>query len=111
MKPVNVSRHKRVGHPAPRPESQLVPQNAGEVMVRPFMSRCVLIAGLFIACNHAASARQITNGDFEGGTYTQMFGTSTDVLPNGWTNSPPTAMRNLNVFANGSGPGSAQSGT
>jgi hypothetical protein len=76
-----------------------------------FISRCVLTAGLFFVCDHAASARQITNGDFEGGTYTQTFGSSTDVLPNGWTNSPPTSMSNLNVFANGSGPGSAQSGT
>jgi hypothetical protein len=32
-------------------------------------------------------------------------------MPTGWTNSPPTAMSNLNVFANGSGPGSAESGT
>jgi hypothetical protein len=80
-------------------------------MFRSFISRCVLIAGLFLVYDHAASARQITNGDFEGGTYSQTFGSSTDILPIGWTNSPPTSMSNLNVFANGSGPGSAQSGT
>jgi hypothetical protein len=32
-------------------------------------------------------------------------------LPNGWSNSPPTNSSNLNVFANGSGPGSAHGGT
>jgi hypothetical protein len=78
---------------------------------RSFLSRWVLTAGLVFVYDHAASARQITNGDFEGGTYNQTFGSSTDVLPNGWLNSPPTNMSNLNVFANGSGPGSAQSGT
>jgi len=75
------------------------------------MGRCVLIAGLLIVSSRAASASLVTNGDFEGGTYSQTFGTSTDTLPNGWTNSPPTSMSNLNVFANGSGPGSAESGT
>jgi hypothetical protein len=80
-------------------------------MFRSFKSRCVLIAVLFFLSDQAGSARQITNGDFEGGTYTQSFGGVTDILPNGWTNSPPTNMSNLNVFANGNGPGSAQSGT
>ncbi len=80
-------------------------------MFRSFMSRGVLVAGLFFVGHQAASARQITNGNFEGGTYQQTFGTSTDTLPNSWTNAPPTAMSNLNVFANGSGPGSAESGT
>ena len=80
-------------------------------MNRPFTIRCVLIAALFLGYGHAAWARQIVNGDFEGGTYSQTFGSSTDTLPNGWSNSPPTNSSNLNVFANGSGPGSAQSGT
>jgi PEP-CTERM motif len=80
-------------------------------MFRSFMGRCFLTACLFLVYGHSASARQIINGNFEGGTYSQTFGSSTDILPNGWTNSPPTNMSNLNVFANGSGPGSAQSGT
>jgi hypothetical protein len=80
-------------------------------MFRSFVSRLVLTAGLFFVCDHAVLARQIVNGDFENGTYQQSFGGFTDTLPNGWTNSPPTTMSNLNVFANGSGPGSAQNGT
>jgi hypothetical protein len=75
------------------------------------LGRCVLVAGLFLACGRAASANLFTNSDFEGTTYTQTFGTFTDTLPTGWTNSPPTNMSNLDVFANGTGPGSAESGT
>ena len=80
-------------------------------MLRSPMSRCVLIAAIFIFSSHAALASPFTNGDFEGGTYPQTFGASNDTLPNSWTNSPPTAMSNLDVFATGSGPGSPQSGT
>lgn len=80
-------------------------------MLQSRLSRCVLIAGLMIVSSRAAWANLVINGDFEAGTYSQTFGTSTDTLPDSWTNSPPTAMSNLNVFANGSGPGSAQSGT
>jgi hypothetical protein len=80
-------------------------------MIRSPMGRCLLFAGLIIVSSRAALASLISNGDFEGGTYSQVFGSSTDILPDGWTNSPPTAMSNLNVFANGSGPGSAESGT
>ena len=75
-------------------------------------ARSVVIAGLFILCSRAAPAASlITNGDFEGATFAQTFGASTDNLPVGWTNSPPTNLSKVNVFANGAGPGSAQSGT
>jgi hypothetical protein len=73
--------------------------------------KCILIAALFIGYDKTASANPITNGDFEGGTYSQTFGSSNDILPDGWTNSPPTSLSNLDVFANGTGPGSAESGT
>jgi hypothetical protein len=75
------------------------------------------VANLFLAgmlcwwANTASASNLFVNGDFEAGTYTQVFGSSTDILPNGWTNSPPTTSSKLNVFANGSGPGSAESGT
>lgn len=73
--------------------------------------RCVLLlAALLLVCTRPAWANLFVNGDFESGTYSATFGSSTDALPNGWTNSPPDAMSNLNVFANGSGPGSAESG-
>ena len=85
--------------------------NRRQTMLKSTMSRCVLIAGLCCVCDRAARGGGFTNGDFEGGTYSQVFGTSTDTLPSGWTNSPPTAMSNLDVFANGSGPGAAESGT
>ena len=75
------------------------------------MSRCVIIAGLLLLSHSAFAANLFTNADFELGTYNQTFGSSTDTLPNGWTNSPPTAMSNLNVFSNGSGPGAAENGT
>ena len=52
----------------------------------------------------------ISNGDYENGTFSQTFGSSNDTLPNSWTNSPPTAMSNLDVFSTG-GPGSPESGT
>ena len=71
-----------------------------------------ILVGMLCWWAHAASASNLfVNGDFEGGTYPQVFGSSTDTLPTGWTNSPPTNSSNLNVFANGSGPGSAESGT
>jgi hypothetical protein len=76
-----------------------------------FISMSLLAAMIFWSASSRAAASVVTNGDFEGATYSQAFGSSTDVLPNGWTNSPPTAMSNLNVFANGSGPGLAESGT
>lgn len=76
------------------------------------LRRCLLIVGLLgLFCCAALGAPLFVNGDFEGGTYNQTFGTATDTLPNSWTNSPPTNGSNLNVFANGSGPGTAQSGT
>jgi hypothetical protein len=75
------------------------------------MIRCVLIGMLIVVSGRVAQADLITNGDFEGGTYTQSFGNYTDMLPNGWSNSPPTSMSNVNAFADGSGPGSAESGT
>jgi len=80
-------------------------------MLRSPMSRWVLIAGLFIVFTRAAAASIITNGDFEGATYAGSGGSSGDTLPNSWTNAPPSSLTNLNVFANGSGPGSAESGT
>jgi len=80
-------------------------------MFRPFLRKYILVAALFIGYIQPASANLFTNGDFEGGTYVQTFGITTDTLPTGWTNSPPTSMSNLDVFATGSGPGSAQSGT
>src|SRR5260221_141934 len=76
-----------------------------------------LVAKAFLAAmlcwwaNMASANNLFVNGDFEGGTYAQVFGTSTDILPNGWTNSPPTSSSKLNVFANGTGPGSSESGT
>ncbi len=71
-----------------------------------------LVAGMLCWwANTATAGNLFVNGDYEGGTYTQMFGSSTDNLPNNWLNSPPTNSSNLNVFANGSGPGSAESGT
>ena len=70
------------------------------------------LAGMLCWWAYTASAGNLfVNGDFEGGTYQQVFGASTDNLPNGWTNSPPTNSSNLNVFASGTGPGSAESGT
>lgn len=83
---------------------------AEEFMLRSTIRRCVLIAGFLLLCNGRASASIIVNGDFEGGAFSQTFGSATDSLPNSWTNSPPTALSNLNVFANGTGPGSAESG-
>jgi hypothetical protein len=80
-------------------------------MNRRFTILGALFAALFLGDCQTASARQIVNGDFEGGTYNQTFGGSTDVLPNGWSNSPPTNSSKVNVFANGSGPGSAENGT
>jgi len=74
-------------------------------------TRHVLLAGLFILSSRVFADSLVTNGDFESGSYSQTFGTSTDNLPNGWSNSPPTNLSKVNVFANGSGPGSAQSGT
>ena len=76
-----------------------------------FVVKAFLAGMLCWWANTASASNLFVNGDFEGGTYTQVFGTSTDNLPNGWTNSPPTTSSNLNVFANGSGPGSAESGT
>ena len=73
--------------------------------------RALIIAGLVILSSRTASAALLSNGDFEGGTFTQTFGTATDNLPNGWANLPPTNLSKVNVFANGSGPGFAQSGT
>ena len=80
-------------------------------MFQSTVSRCILVAGLFLAWGREASANLFTNGDFEGSTYVATFGSSTDILPTGWTNSPPTDDSNLNVFANGTGPGAAESGT
>ena len=76
-----------------------------------FVAKAFLAGMLCWWANTASASNLFVDGDFEGTTYTQVFGTSTDVLPNGWTNSPPTSMSKLNVFANGSGPGSAESGT
>jgi hypothetical protein len=76
-----------------------------------FVATALLVGMLCWWANTASAGNLFVNGDFEGGTYTQVFGSSTDTLPNGWTNSPATNSSNLNVFANGSGPGSAESGT
>ena len=71
----------------------------------------ILLSTAFCWWASTASANLFTNGDFEGGTYQQVLGSITNNLPNGWTNAPPSALSNLNVFANGTGPGVAQSGT
>lgn len=76
-----------------------------------FVAKVFLAGMLCWWANTASASNLFVNGDFEGGTYTQVFGSSTDHLPNGWTDSPPTNSSKLNVFANGSGPGSAESGT
>ncbi len=76
-----------------------------------FVAKAFLAGMLCWWANTASASNLFVNGDFEGGTYSQVFGSSTDILPNGWTNSPPTNSSNLNVFANGNGPGSAESGT
>jgi PEP-CTERM motif len=76
-----------------------------------FVAKAFLAGMLCWWANTASASNLFVNGDFEGGTYAQVFGSSTDILPNGWTNSPPTNSSNLNVFANGSGPSSAESGT
>ena len=82
-------------------------------MLRSPMGRCALIAGLLIVFSRAAlaSPNLISNGDFELGTYAGTGGSTGDTLPNSWTNAPPSSLTNLNVFANGSGPGTAESGT
>src|SRR5580698_11366148 len=80
-------------------------------MLKSTMGRCIVFSGLILACKRPAWANLFTNGDFEGPTYTATFGSSTAILPTGWTNSPPSFDSNLNVFANGAGPGSAESGT
>ncbi len=80
-------------------------------MFRSLLGRSLVYAALLLATGRAASANLISNGDFEGGTYTQTLGSVNNTLPDSWTNAPPTAQSNLNVFANGTGPGSAESGT
>ncbi len=74
----------------------------------------VLLAGMLCWWANTVSANNLfVNGDFEGGTYPQNLGYTTNNLPNGWTNAQSSTGSNLNVFANGElgGPGSAESGT
>jgi hypothetical protein len=76
------------------------------------MRPCLLITFLFLVCIRAHGDNNlILNGSYEGTTYQKTFSGYTDTLPTSWTNSPPTSLSNLDVFANGSGPGVAESGT
>jgi hypothetical protein len=76
-----------------------------------FVAMAVLAGMLCWWANLASASNLFVNGDFEGGTYPQNLGYTTDNLPNGWTNAESNNGSNLDVFSNGSGPGSAESGT
>ncbi len=72
----------------------------------------ILLSIAFCCWASAASANLVANGDFEGGTYTQVVGSQTNYLPDFWTN-PPANPSNLSVFPNitGNGPYVPESGT